>query len=850
MSNLAISPASASKREGKPPLRWLGRTWLAGISRRQRALAAAAALLGLVCIAAGVHTLVTSQHLADVERDRVQEARVIVLERATYRLLRAALEPAPRARVAATWRDLREALPGICPTIDQSVPGIVALDRACAAGSDLGSRVEAAVAAYDPPRASFDPVVLRELMVLHNAVVGWRELAFERANLLEDRLVRDYDNAMIVLAASTTGFTAVALALLALFGRASIRQTHKAEEAAAAAAAARESRDLLQEVVDGLPGGVVVYDRDERLMLANALAGEVTPMLNRPEVRGWTYEQIVRAATEAPEASAMNVSPADVPAWVARFRNDTPYAHRFADGRWFEWSGRTTPSGKKVGLRVEVTRAKEQEQLLEAARERYRLLVESLSDMVYALDVQGRFLYASPAAATLLGVPPSLLLGRSYFDFVPDEDREASKEEGRLFYRNAGTETIERTLRIRSVQGEVRQVEVRYRRPARRESDGAVLIGIMRDVSRELELTQRLAQERERLRSIVDSSGVLILMVDRDLKVEMANKEFWRARGRVAEEWIGRPLAELMDFSFDRETYERWCAGPLGEEQAQPLRYSKSYTHPGGRRRVINITATPVLDEQRRMQQIVFVAIDDTERRDAEQALFDADRLATLGEMAATVAHELRQPLQVIALACGAALDELQDPDYVAQKLTRIDNQVERANRIIEDLRLYARGTSGEGMVVFDVATSIRAAVDLTAGRLRRVNTRVGLELPPGLARVRGHPARLEQVLVNLINNACDAGGHALFLSAGLETRDDRRFVRIVLTDDGPGIPDQVLPRLFTSFVTTKTSGKGTGLGLRICRRLVEEMGGTIAGANRPEGGAAFTVLLPAAADR
>jgi len=114
-------------------------------------------------------------------------------------------------------------------------------------------------------------------------------------------------------------------------------------------------------------------------------------------------------------------------------------------------------------------------------------------------------------------------------------------------------------------------------------------------------------------------------------------------------------------------------------------------------------------------------------------------------------------------------------------------------------------------------------------------------QLPP----VVGDAGRLAQVLVNLINNARDAGGGTIAVITDTVQENGRTFVRIAIEDSGHGIPSEVLPKLFTAFVTTKPSGKGTGLGLRICRRILEEMGGRISAANRAEGGARFEVLLP-----
>ena len=153
----------------------------------------------------------------------------------------------------------------------------------------------------------------------------------------------------------------------------------------------------------------------------------------------------------------------------------------------------------------------------------------------------------------------------------------------------------------------------------------------------------------------------------------------------------------------------------------------------------------------------------------------------------------------------------------------------------------------GDAIHPFRIADAVRGAVDLTGHGLRQQQTTLSASLPEDLPPVIGHVARLEQVLVNLINNARDAGGSTISVDASAVERGGRPLVRIAVEDSGPGIAPEVLSRLFATFVTTKARGKGTGLGLRICRRIVEEMDGEITARNRAEGGACFEILLPAA---
>ena len=381
------------------------------------------------------------------------------------------------------------------------------------------------------------------------------------------------------------------------------------------------------------------------------------------------------------------------------------------------------------------------------------------------------------------------------------------------------------------------------------------ITGVMRDFEERVQLTQRLDAEMARLRSIVESSGAMIVLVDRELTVIMANSGYTAVTGVAAAEAVGRPLKEIVDCPLDPGVLERWLSGPFEPGRVEPARFANQIRDRQGRQRLISVTATPVLGESGLVNSIVFLGVDDTERRDAERALFDAVRLATVGEMAATVVHEIIQPLQVINIACASAEQVLRDATgegvapnraFLQSKLARIASQVERAGRIAGELRTFVRGTAADEATPFDPATAVHAAVELTQYATRQAGVTVSVSVAAGLPEVMGHVGRVEQVLVNLIVNARDAGGSAVEVSARPLLRDGRAFVQIAVEDTGPGIPSAILPQLFEAFVTTKPRSAGTGLGLRICRRIVEEMNGTITATNLAEGGVRFEVVLPA----
>lgn len=224
----------------------------------------------------------------------------------------------------------------------------------------------------------------------------------------------------------------------------------------------------------------------------------------------------------------------------------------------------------------------------------------------------------------------------------------------------------------------------------------------------------------------------------------------------------------------------------------------------------------------------------------AQTELVSAERLATVGRLAAGVAHEVGNPLAGIlgylSLArMKAPTAELKD------YLERIDHEVQRIDRIVRGLLDLGRPeTSSPGPV--DVGSVVETCVRLVRAAPELAGVSVELSLEPGVF-ARAETGPLSQILINLLLNAAQAmGGKG---SVTVVTRREQGEVQLLVRDQGPGIPPEVMPRLFEPFFTTK-GRQGTGLGLAVSLRLTQVMGGRLGAENLPEGGARFTVSLPA----
>lgn len=835
------------------------------------AWASAAGVVGLFSCLVSFVVVIESFNTADIDHRRTEAEETAALAENFRELIRS-IQPARfnaagvddgRRRVMVAWAGIYDRLSSVCRNDDKSSSVAGLLSSTCAARSDFRNLVQPELEALNPPARWLTPETEFALLAMGRDVHDMAKFATDSLSGLVTEMADSYRTAIFVLTLSTAGFVAAGLVLVFLVGRGSMLHFEQWRDAAAAAAAAAQSRDLLNETIEALPAGVVLYDTEERLMLFNSLAAEVTPELQLPGMIGMTYAALAHETAKARNAAGGNLGDDWEASQIARFRGKSGSGLRqLPDGRWFEWSEKPTPTGRTVGLRVDVTERRTRELEVVRARDEYQTLVDSLSDAVFAVDMEGKFTFVGGGAAALFGVPDSQLVGTAIRNYVHPEDWIRVRDAGSAVQASPNDDVCQIEFRVMPVGGNRRHVEIKFRKTRTFPGQGSVLAGIIRDIEERVQLSLRLHDEMRRLRSIVESSGALIVVVDRDLRVVMVNSGFTAIRGIGEVDAIGKSLNDVVHCPLDASVLSQWLDLAAGHRDHQPVQFSNSFVDPAGRTRIISVTATPIFDEAGILGKIVFVGVDDTARRDAELQLFDADRLKGIGEMAATMAHEVNQPLQIIRLAAEAAGEEIDealtsgaavDVPFIQEKLKRVVTQVERASRLVKGLRAHARNTIAEEATEFDIGVAVRGAMDLTDHLVRQAGAVLAVAVPMALPPVLGHVTRLEQVLINLINNARDSVTELqdakreklVSIFAELTLKDGREFVRLAVEDTGAGLPDHVLANLFVPFVTTKPRGKGTGLGLPLCRRIVEEMGGTISAANRREGGARFEVALP-----
>lgn len=255
-----------------------------------------------------------------------------------------------------------------------------------------------------------------------------------------------------------------------------------------------------------------------------------------------------------------------------------------------------------------------------------------------------------------------------------------------------------------------------------------------------------------------------------------------------------------------------------------------------------NALALSDADRQRLSSEIEERRIAEKKLESARSELARKDQLAALGQLSASITHELGQPIS--AMRNYLVAEEIATGSTPNSLWPQLTGLVDRMQRIVDQLRLFGR-TSASHSMSFSVQDTISAALQLVQHTADQAGARISVVTPDQALRVRGRPERFEQVIVNLLRNAVDATSEADRAEVELTVSQSDTSVIITVTDNGHGLGELQISDLREPFFSTKPSGKGMGLGLAISAQIIDEMGGTIHAENAHAGGATFVITLP-----
>jgi len=354
---------------------------------------------------------------------------------------------------------------------------------------------------------------------------------------------------------------------------------------------------------------------------------------------------------------------------------------------------------------------------------------------------------------------------------------------------------------------------------------------------------QRKVEDYERLKefseNIVESINVGILAADLEDRVESWNTRMEQLTGISREKAQGRRLDGLLPPALLERLDRTRGEAAVHHFDKISLPYSSDTV---GREAVVNIATAPLVSRDGEQIGRLVIFDDITERADLERRLVQADKLSSIGLLAAGVAHEVNTPLAVISTYAQMLAKQVGDDEQKSRMLDKISKQTFRASEIVNSLLNFSR-TSTTEVVRVDLNRVVQETVSLLEHQLQKAGIELKLSLANPLGSIDGNAGKLQQVLLNLIINARDAmepGG-----KLEVATFNDGALVGVDVSDTGHGIAPEHLARIYDPFFTTKGAKKGTGLGLSVTYGIIQEHGGTIEVIPRPQGGSRFRIELP-----
>ena len=378
---------------------------------------------------------------------------------------------------------------------------------------------------------------------------------------------------------------------------------------------------------------------------------------------------------------------------------------------------------------------------------------------------------------------------------------------------------------------------------------GSVSIAI--ENSRLYHSLERKVREYERLKefseNIVESINVGILAADLEDRVESWNGQIERLTGIPREAAVGRRLGELFPAALV-EQFEQ-VKDETGIHNVYKFAIEASSMPAAAGREaagelVLNIAIAPLVSKDNERIGRLIILDDVTERDELERRLVQADKMSSIGLLAAGVAHEVNTPLAVISTYAQMLAKQISGDEQKSRLLDKIAKQTFRASEIVNSLLNFSR-TSAKELSEVCLNRAIRETLTLVEHQLQSARVVVRVDAAEPLPGIRGDFGKLQQVFLNLFLNARDAmdGGGEL----AIRTWSDNGSVRVEVADSGQGIEPENLSRIYDPFFTTKASKKGTGLGLAVTYGIVKEHGGSIEVDSRPGAGTRFVLDFPAA---
>lgn len=483
------------------------------------------------------------------------------------------------------------------------------------------------------------------------------------------------------------------------------------------------------------------------------------------------------------------------------------------------------------------------------AEQKIRVVVEITQEGILMLDENDGVTYANSKMAEIFGRSKDDLIGLNAVEFLPYCCLDIAHELAVKI--NEGYEQARFcTVNPAKSQGhEDRIFEICI--VVARIGHGLTTFMYFQDLTKQIEIERQLFSANSFLQNIIMSSADGIVVIDTEGKVLIFNESAERILGYCADDMMADPkaFARVVGPDLTREIMRRLRHGGYGPPGKLPSTRIV-LTANNGEDVPVSFSAALIKKEDREIGTVgIFSDLREhmrilKELEDAKMQLLQAEKIASIGRLAAGVAHEINNPLSGILIYADMLQKEFEHNPQWSKDMQEIIDQTMRCKQIVTRLLDFSRQSAGQ-KVAYDMNKIITRSYELLMHQALFQDVKFVVELDPGIPWMVGDPCQLQQVFTNLLINAANAmrGQGKITITSRYDPESDE--VILQFWDTGPGIPQEILNKLFEPFFTTKAPGEGTGLGLSVAYGIIQQHGGSIEGTNSPSGGAVFTIILP-----
>jgi len=594
--------------------------------------------------------------------------------------------------------------------------------------------------------------------------------------------------------------------------------------------------------------GILVFDENHRIEYANRMASEIT---------GYTNEQLLKmtilSLLDKPDQSFIE----DLFIHPERYGEKTcTEAHLITSvGEVKEAEVCIALAETSRGVRKgyaylkDITERKKFERDLKGSEEKLRRLFERVRHGLFISSKEGRFLDCNQALLDMLGYPSKeefLKIDIVRDLYVNPEDRKLLKEKS-----ERGGYVKDMEVEFKKKNGDKITVLLTGHPIKNEEGETIGYEGINLDITERKRIEDELREANEFFMNLIESSVDGIIAADMKGNIFIFNKGAEALTEHKAEEVIGKiHITQIYPAGIAKEIMKRLRSPDYGgvgkllpiqfnvvnkEGEEIPIQISAALIYNGAGQEVASVGIFTDLRSRLLMEKKL---------QETHLQLVSSEKMASLGKLAAGIAHEINNPLGGILIYSSLMMEDLPEEDPKRGDLARIVQETGRCKEIVKSLLEFARQTEPKKEPT-DINRAINDGLFFLVNQALFHNIRIVKNLDPFLPFVRGNSGQLKQVFMNIIVNAAEAMHGNGTLTIATSPSPDRKTVWIEFADTGEGIPEENLSRIFDPFFTTKDVGKGTGLGLATSYGIVQDHGGTINVRSQVGLGTSFIIELP-----